>query len=340
MSDPAAKVDPVKATVVRESRYDRSRRSCAFDRSGRFIFSGGDENVVRRWDLEEDRHTTLSGHASWVFSFAFPLSGDILITGGYDGRLAWWELAAAEPKPLSILRGAHQGWIRSIALSPDGTLLATCGNDRLVKVWSVETRQLVQELTGHTCHVYSVAFHPGGAQLVSADHLGVIREWDVASWKETRKLDASPLYTWNKSYRAAAGGVRNMGFSHDGNWLAGCGLTDATDTFGQVVYPAVVLFEWKSGQRIRVQRSGGDEMGVAWGVTFHPSDDFYTAVCGGKDGQHLYFLNRDADQPFHTATLPSAGRDLSFNADGTQIAIAQFDGAVRLVDIRADQALS
>ena len=327
-------VDPNNAKVVREHKYDRPRRACAFDRTGRYVFSGGDDNFVRRWDLEEDKHASFVGHDSWVLSFAFPPDESTLISGGYDGRLIWWELAVADAKPRAMI-DAHHGWIRSITLSPDGEFLATCGNDHLVKVWSVATRELVQELTGHTCHVYSVAFHPSGEYLVSADHLGIVRQWAVASWQETRQLDASPLYTWNKGYRAAAGGVRTMSFSRDGRWLAGCGLTDAQDTFGQVVHPAIVLVNWETGERTRVQRSSGDEKGVAWGVSFHSSDKFHTAVSGGRDAKHLYFFNRDDDKPFHTLALPSAARDLALNTAGTMLATAHFDNGVRLVALPA-----
>ena len=327
-------VDPNNAKVVREHKYDRPRRACAFDRTGRYLFSGGDDNFIRRWDLKDSKHASFAGHDSWVLSFAFPSDKSTLISGGYDGRLIWWDLAAPDPRPLAKI-DAHDGWIRSITLSPDGKFLATCGNDHLVKVWSVATRELVQKLTGHTSHVYSVAFHPVLGHLVSADHLGIVRQWDAASWQEMRQLDASPLYTWNKGYRAAAGGVRTMSFSRDGHWLAGCGLTDARDTFGQVVHPAVVLFDWKSGKRTRVQRSGGDEKGVAWGVSFHASGKFHTAVSGGRDAKHLYFFNRVDDKPFHTLALPSAARDLAFNPVGTMLATAHFDNAVRLVELPA-----
>ncbi len=327
-----AAVDVKQATIVREFQYERPRRACRFDPSGRYVISGGDENIVRRWDLEKDEHAALEGHESWVLSFVMPVASRELITGGYDGRLAWWDLAAKAPKPLKMI-DAHRGWIRSMDVDPKGAFLATCGNDRLVKLWSLKDRRQVQELQGHKSHVYSVAFHPDGRHVVSADHLGVIRQWDTTNWQQVRQLDAGPLYSWHKGYRAAAGGVRGLSFSHDGHWLAGCGLTDATDTFGQVVHPAVVLFDWQSGRRTRIQRSDGPEKGVAWGVLFHPSQDFHTAVSGGRDGRHLYFWNKDNDKPFHTLALPSAGRDLSLTADGTRLAVAQFDGSIRLIDL-------
>ena len=330
-SKPNQVPDPKKARIVGEHKYDRPRRSCAFDRTGRYLFSGGDDNLVRRWDLQTNEHTNLEGHASWVLSFAVMPSNELLLTGGYDGAIGFWPLAEKQPKPIAMV-DAHEGWIRSVALSPDAKLLVTCGNDKLVKVWTIEDRKLVQVLNAHTCHVYSVAFHPG-KYLVSADHLGIIRQWDTSNWKQVRKLDASPLYTWHKNYRAAAGGVRKLDFNRDGRWLAGCGLTDAADTFGQVVHPAVALFDWTTGKRVFVQRSSGDELGVAWGVTFHPSGEFHMCVCGGRNGRHLYFFKTDKDKPFHTMQLPNAARDLALHPNGLKLAVAHFDGGIRLVDL-------
>ena len=324
--------DPRQARITQAFEHNRPLNVCAFDHSGKCLYAAGEENPIQRWDLETGKKTTLHGHASWVRGFTFLPSGKEFITSAYDGRLAWW---SGEPDSTSpdFAIDAHTGWVRSIALSPRGQTLASCGNDGAVRLWSTAERKLIRELGQHESHVYSVAFHPGGEFLVSADHKGVVKQWDLANGKLVRELDASPLYTWHKGYRAAAGGVRKMDFSRDGRWLVGCGLTDATDTFGQVVHPAVVVIDWESGERTRLLRSSGDELGVGWGVTFHPSMEFVCAVCGGRNGRHLYFWTTDEEKPFHTFQLPSAARDLALHPDGLRFGVALFDGTVRVIDV-------
>src|SRR5689334_11586881 len=50
------------------------------------------------------------------------LSGNVVVSGGYDNRLIWWDLEANR-----VLRttDAHTRQVRQLAVSPDGTKLAS-----------------------------------------------------------------------------------------------------------------------------------------------------------------------------------------------------------------------
>ena len=148
ITEPGPVIDPRKARVVREFQQTRAPGYCHFDRSGRFLFVGSEENGIQQWNFETGEKSTLNGHESWVRSFAFPPSGKAFVSSGYDGYLIWWSCESSPPRVASRFQ-AHRGWIRSIALSPDGRLLASGGNDRIVRVWSMTDQTLVGELTGH-----------------------------------------------------------------------------------------------------------------------------------------------------------------------------------------------
>jgi WD40 repeat protein len=75
----------------------------------------------------------------------------------------------------------HERGVDSIAFSADGTLLASGGRDSLIKLWEVESGELVGELTAHSKPILTLAFHPAGNMLASGSGDNTVRVWGVTS---------------------------------------------------------------------------------------------------------------------------------------------------------------
>lgn len=129
-------IDPAQAHEVLKVDYGSPLLGCRFDPQGKFVFAGAEDNSILRWDIGANQKTILAAHDSWVHSFAFSKDAQVMISGGYDGRLIWWPTVGDAPKPLRTV-DAHQGWIRGLVASPDGQYLLSGGNDRLVKLWNL-----------------------------------------------------------------------------------------------------------------------------------------------------------------------------------------------------------
>jgi WD40 repeat protein len=73
-----------------------------------------------------------------------------------------------------------------VKLSPDGTRIASGSYDSTVKIWSVQSGELLLTLEGHEedCGVLSVGWSPDGRLVASGRADGTVRVWDVAEGKE------------------------------------------------------------------------------------------------------------------------------------------------------------
>jgi WD40 repeat protein len=109
---------------------------------------------------------------------------------------------------------AHQDWITALAVSPDGQTLASASLDQTIKLWSLETGNLLDILK--TERVTCLKFSPDGETLASGSRtllwpdnavsLAGVQLWDVS----TRTF----------SQRLGKGSVNAIAFSPDGKLLA------------------------------------------------------------------------------------------------------------------------
>jgi WD40 repeat protein len=130
---------------------------------------------VSLWEaasLENKPHRTdLKSGA--VTSVAFDPKGELIISGGADGRI---ELDTVDGDSVRDLK-PHAGVVHSVAVSADGKEFATAGADGLLKVIAVLTGEELQSIAGHVGDVFAVAFAPDGQSIASAGADGTIRLW-------------------------------------------------------------------------------------------------------------------------------------------------------------------
>jgi WD40 repeat protein len=320
--------DPMKTHVAKTFAHTAPLVACRFDPTGRFVFAGSEDNKVVRWELANGTKTELAGHDSWIRSLVFSANGETVVTGGYDGRLIWWNAMAEKPVPVRTVE-AHLGWLRAIALSPDGQLLATCGNDLKVKLWKFADGSLVREMAGHERHVYHVTFHPDGKQLVSGDLTAKFIHWEVDTGKNVRAFAIASLSKYDAGFMADYGGPHCMTFTPDGKRILAGGITNVTNAFAGVGNPIVVQIDFEAGKDAVTHLTKGNINGVAWGTLLHP-EGFVIAAIGGQGGGHLYFWKPDQKDEFHSLNLGNVARDLSLHPDGLQLATAHHDKNLRI----------
>src|SRR5205807_10565953 len=90
-----------------------------------------------------DRLRGWSEQCARAYALAWRASGAMLVSGGSDGVLRWWDLQQRE---CVQVRKAHQGAVQSLKSSPDGRRLASCGDDGVINVWDLQSGDLLQTL--------------------------------------------------------------------------------------------------------------------------------------------------------------------------------------------------
>lgn len=329
-----ADVDPAKTHEISKWKHTRPLTACRFDPSGKYAFTGAEDNTVQRWDLASGTATPLAdGHDSWVRAIGFSLDGQQVYTGGYDGRLLWWSATADKPVPIRKVESAHAGWIRALAVSPDGKIIASCGNDNLIKLWDAAEGTPLGELAGHETHVYNIAFHPTLPTIVSCDLKGNVKQWDLVEQKHVRDFArAAALHKYDPTFRADIGGARSIAFSTDGKLLALGGITNCTNAFAGIGNPAVVVFDFETAAISKTHVAKEPLNGTIWGVRYHPNG-YWIGLSGGGGGGLLYFWKPDTVNEFFKLKLPDNGRDLDLHSDQKRLAIAHYDQHLRLMGL-------
>ncbi len=208
-------------------------------------------------------------------------------------------------------QGGHTNEVAWVAFSPNGRTLASASRDGTIKIWEVQTGDLLRTLVGHEGQVESVAFSPDGETLASCGQDLIIRFWNVKTGEPLQSLEGHELY------------VASVAFSPDGKVLAS-GSEDAS----------VQLWNPQSGELLRVLRG---HRGYVWWAVFSPdsktlvstSSDRNVRLWDVQTGELLKTLSGHKN-PVETAV---------FSPDGETLASASKDGEILFWNVQTGELL-
>ncbi len=196
----------------------------------------------------------------------------------------------------------------SVAFSPSGRTLASGSNDETVKLWDVDTGQVLQTLQGHESKVHSVVFHPTqkSIKLVSGSDDKTIL-WEVdANTNTSKKLQT-------------LSGYETIALSPNGNILA-LASNDKT----------IKLRNISTGEMLETQPKPENSL-----KTFAFTPDGKIPASGGKN-----IILWEVSTGEKLQTLPESDvRTIAFNHDGRILASNSINDTIKLWDISTGRVL-
>ncbi|TDL16575.1 WD40 repeat-like protein [Rickenella mellea] len=176
--------------------------------------SGGEDDLGYLWSIEDsainnDDNTNddinindniiakLTGHTDSVTCTAFSADGELVATGGMDGKVRiwrrvgkddWktWEFLTELQGPDEVMKNCQ--WLR---WHPKGSVLLAGSNDTTVWLWQLPSGNTMQVFAGHTGPVQCGDFTPDGKRIVTACSDGTLNLWDPRSPTPIFKLTSS-----------------------------------------------------------------------------------------------------------------------------------------------------
>jgi len=148
--------------------------SVAFSPDSKYIASGTKE-TFELWEVESGRliRTFKCHEDAYVVSIAFSPDGKYIVSAYYN-TIILWEVESGRLIRTFSFGGREEieydeipilEMVSSVAFSPDGKYIVS--GDDTVKLWEVESGQLIRTFEGHEDKVMSVAFSPDGNYIVS-----------------------------------------------------------------------------------------------------------------------------------------------------------------------------
>ncbi len=193
---------------------DELVRSAAFSPDGKLLATCAEDRVLRVWDTvtkevkyEEDLPVCADG-------VIFSPDGRFVFHDGLSNAVARVDLV--ERISRSLFACPLVNGYSSLAFSPNRRLLAAVGDDNAVRLWSLESSQLVGTLVGHASTITSAAFSHDGKMLATGSKDGTVRLWEdfgsVAPSAPSRSLvvEASIAISQKQRMLAVGWGPRSM----------------------------------------------------------------------------------------------------------------------------------
>ncbi|CAI4210364.1 unnamed protein product [Parascedosporium putredinis] len=171
--------------ILKQQGHFDSMNSLVYSPDGQRIVTAADDGKIKVWDIDSGFCiVTFTEHSSGVTACEFAKKGNVLFTASLDGSIRAWDLIRY--RNFRTFTAPTRLSFSCMAVDPSGEVVAAGSLDSFdIHIWSVQTGQLLDRLSGHEGPVSSLAFAPDGDALVSGSWDRTARIWSVFNRTQT-----------------------------------------------------------------------------------------------------------------------------------------------------------
>lgn len=266
------------------SQDDLYIRAVGFSPCGRFLANGTEDKIIRIWDLKERKLVKmLKGNEQDIYSLKFTSNGKKLVSGSGDKTVRVWDVSKLleDPDSFKIEDDLNEvkfqekifkldDGVTTVAISPDSSILAAGSLDRTIRLWDIESGQLIDRLdsenelgTGHKDSVYSIAFTHDGTQLVSGSLDRSIKLWDLKTKaSDSDKSKCVVTYTGHRDF------VLSVATSNDDRFVFSGSKDRGIIVWDKESGNPLLMLQGHKNSVIGVAVAGGSPLGSEWSGVF------------------------------------------------------------------------
>jgi periodic tryptophan protein 2 len=166
--------------ILRQQGHFDSMNALAYSPDGSRIVTAADDGKIKIWDIVSGFClATFDEHQSSVTGIAFAKKGQVMFSSSLDGTVRAWDLIRF--RNFRTFTSTSRIQFSSVAVDPSGEIVVAGSLDNFdIQIWSVQTSQLLDQLSGHEGPISCLSFGlEVNAKLASASWDKTVRIWDI-----------------------------------------------------------------------------------------------------------------------------------------------------------------
>jgi WD40 repeat protein len=155
---------------------------------GDSVITLGGQGKLCKWSIAEQRTTEsiYLSHQS-LRSIDYSEKRNEIAVGSSDNNIY-----LLDAKTLGLkyqFTGAHNNSVFSVRFHPTQPVLLSGGRDAMLKVWDLESKEVISEQAAHWFTINDIQFHPEGKYFATASRDKTVKIWDAQNYKLLKVLE-------------------------------------------------------------------------------------------------------------------------------------------------------